>query len=1481
MMNCIFTRFTHQLHIILVVAMSIALSHPIVAQTPSCTCKPSVQVSIGSSGTVEVTPSMILADGSTCGGGGTVTVMTTPTGPQILGSPNVTCSHVGKTLYAKVSNAGNSCWSSLQIEDKMKPVIACPTAPIELTCIEMENYELSVTENCVAYTTDIINELTTPNDCSGALADNVLKQVVRTYTATDAHNNTSLPCVVTFNVTTIADLEDIDIPENLLVNNATSITCDHGFGDDVWAPLANGNPDPEDHYDAQDNLISKGTGVPSIDDISLYNNPDALCNIMISYSDTKVKVKCVTKVMRTWNIIEWSCLNRTRTELQIIEIEDKYGPVMSGAVDLTATTSDHSCQAAVNLAQPHLTVVDACSPTTTLDINVYNAEDDSPVAVVKHGAPKIVNLAVGQYYVVYTGYDDCYKSTSVTVNLEVTDNTPPVAICDEFPTVGLTNDGTAWVSSTVFDDGSYDECTLAKILVRRMDAPHCGGCEAPEFPGFLPLGEYVNANGETHYYYLSQHSSMPDVAYKTAKAMGGYVVSYENQAEGNWVHTQAFTYLPDTEARFLTGYNDLVTENTFKWSSGNTSTYVPDWASGEPDGSGDYVVHRRNNKFRDIGSDEGTLRYVVEISNPCGFGSHVQFCCADVNSTSNKMVVLRAIDASGNYNDCMVTAVIQDKIRPTITCPADQTVYCDFVYDVENLSKDFGNAVATDNCANPDVEELDPVVDVTGCRTGSITRTFQVTDTGGFAASCTQVITIVLNPALVYNGPAVAEWPENVSVHGCADPNSPAFSPENLGYPILTDGSCSLVGSQKSDQTFNFNNTNGVACFKILRTWTVIDWCKFYPNLDPTGKEYPKQKTLGVNTWEHVQEIKVLDNEAPEFDDFEPVVSVDTYDPLCGSGDISLSVTADDNCTSVLKYSYKIDLYNDGSFGAPVTGNGNTITIEGAYPVGQHRVSYSFEDKCGNIATKDQIFNIVNKKSPNAYVKNGLAMSLMLMADGSGMAEVWAKDFDNGSSHPCGYKVYFSFTEVTEVVDGKPVVTPNWVYTCDDVGRNIVDIWVVSITPDGNIVQSVVETFIDIQDNNNVCDSDDAGRFTVNGTLLTEESIPVKDVDVALKGSELRALTGNTGAFAFANMDAGGSYEVSPYKNDDWKNGVSTLDLVLIQRHILNLERIQSPFKLIAADANRDNKITVLDLTELRKIILGYTDEITSNTSWRFIDKNYTFADPSLAHTYAFPEVYPINNLSANMITDFTAIKVGDINGNVEPNDYNKTQSRNRTTFNVLSQDIAFVQDEMVAIPILAGESTKISGMQFSLQVDPSVLSIEGFESGVLKISNENFKVTDNANGLVVFSWNNAASQNLQVGDVLFNVLVKANKSSSLVNAMSVNSTGINAEMYDDVLNVRNIKWSVSDNDSKFVVHQNVPNPFKGTTAITYELPESMTTNITIFDVSGKVASSINMVGEKGVNTVQIDLLDQTSGLLYYTITAGQYTATKKMILIE
>ncbi|MBL0101272.1 MAG: hypothetical protein IPP49_15610 [Saprospiraceae bacterium] len=79
--------------------------------------------------------------------------------------------------------------------------------------------------------------------------------------------------------------------------------------------------------------------------------------------------------------------------------------------------------------------------------------------------------------------------------------------------------------------------------------------------------------------------------------------------------------------------------------------------------------------------------------------------------------------------------------------------------------------------------------------------------------------------------------------------NAATLLPAALGSPILTDGACSLVGAQYEDQVFSFNNPTSPACFKILRTWTVIDWC--HPL---TGG--------GYQTWKYVQEIKVIDNVA-------------------------------------------------------------------------------------------------------------------------------------------------------------------------------------------------------------------------------------------------------------------------------------------------------------------------------------------------------------------------------------------------------------------------------------------------------------------------------------------------------------------------------------------------------------------------------------------------------------------------------------------
>jgi hypothetical protein len=146
--------------------------------------------------------------------------------------------------------------------------------------------------------------------------------------------------------------------------------------------------------------------------------------------------------------------------------------------------------------------------------------------------------------------------------------------------------------------------------------------------------------------------------------------------------------------------NNLSTFPEFKWESGATFNFFEFFGSPLIDNNIAYVcISGASGPVISATPNVVPNKYIIEITDPCGWTSHAQFCCTDV--PANQMVAFRAIDASGNYNDCMVSVVVQDKIGPTITCPADRTVACDFAYDINNLAKDFGTAEVKDNCAVP------------------------------------------------------------------------------------------------------------------------------------------------------------------------------------------------------------------------------------------------------------------------------------------------------------------------------------------------------------------------------------------------------------------------------------------------------------------------------------------------------------------------------------------------------------------------------------------------------------------------------------------------------------------------------------------------------------------------------------------------------------------------------------------------------------
>jgi flagellar hook assembly protein FlgD len=83
-------------------------------------------------------------------------------------------------------------------------------------------------------------------------------------------------------------------------------------------------------------------------------------------------------------------------------------------------------------------------------------------------------------------------------------------------------------------------------------------------------------------------------------------------------------------------------------------------------------------------------------------------------------------------------------------------------------------------------------------------------------------------------------------------------------------------------------------------------------------------------------------------------------------------------------------------------------------------------------------------------------------------------------------------------------------------------------------------------------------------------------------------------------------------------------------------------------------------------------------------------------------------------------------------------------------------------------------------------------------------------------------------------------------------------------------------------LYDNYPNPFNPSTTLRYSLPEASFTSIKIYDALGnEVSSLMNETKSAGTYEVEFNATDLSSGIYYYTLQAGSFTQTKKMILIK
>ncbi len=82
-----------------------------------------------------------------------------------------------------------------------------------------------------------------------------------------------------------------------------------------------------------------------------------------------------------------------------------------------------------------------------------------------------------------------------------------------------------------------------------------------------------------------------------------------------------------------------------------------------------------------------------------------------------------------------------------------------------------------------------------------------------------------------------------------------------------------------------------------------------------------------------------------------------------------------------------------------------------------------------------------------------------------------------------------------------------------------------------------------------------------------------------------------------------------------------------------------------------------------------------------------------------------------------------------------------------------------------------------------------------------------------------------------------------------------------------------------FTVSNNFPNPFSGVSQVNVNLERSLNVSMTITNVLGQTISEKSQNMSAGVNTLQIDATNLTSGIYFYTINAGGFNVTNKMIV--
>lgn len=1371
----------------------------------------------------------------------------------------------------------NSCWGYLNVEKKLGPTFLCPRDTV-VAC----NIDVNAKNNAGKYllgepvitscekTTSVWyqDEWTSFGQC-----DSLRAQVVRTWFLENEKGQRT-QCVQRITILKM-QLRDVVFPVDVLNIDCKKVATN---------PIS---------------ILPDSTGFPTLFGFNV-NRVGGLCMVSYLYTDEKFEIcNGSYEILRTWKLRDMCgavSATNPRTHVQVIKVTDNQGPIIVGCPkDTVISVLAWGCDYEGAIPVPS-SITDVCSPTFKFSPRIIGGGRISG-KINANGtlSASVTGLRKGTYTIIYDFKDECLNKSTCSYKITIVDKIAPVATAKEFVTVSLTKSdlpgtfGIATLTPKNIDNGSYDNCGPVYMEVRREDgAPSC--------------------SNEGDFYDHDNSASTPMIRWNNNVTYNGTV---NGKDQINPLHT--FDRVFDTDKGQHVKFCCEDIGKTIK-------VWLRVWDDADMDGVFGSTGDNFSESWGNVKVEDKTVPTLT---------------CKDVETTCDRALlqtsigVWKAVDAKDSID-----------ILPTISgiCPG-------------TFALEYRDSGTLSVCNTGTITRTYRIIGT------SVTCTSEISIYGNEIApslevpialhtwnKCTLTEADVLENtvrAALFNGKTIIR--DDISIYyyegegegtvDCEVATGWGIHP-NTTNGLTPSGVSAYLGKElqgKSKFNSNFKNVGcyvfgrnikieeykvGEGCRKWLVTWTYINWCD--------NSDAGCRKTL----------YKYEDTTPPVIT-VCPTVDLEVSNATCKVA-VTLNPVATDTGGCEAGYFWRVRVSKGGVFLGEAQFNNRTLaptlnlntisftgvpnsSISNGFEAGIYDVTYIVTDGCGNVGECKGLVNVW-AKAPTPYCVN---ISSAVMKNGQ--VELWAKDFDKGSFANCNNgPLLFTFDNMNPVLKKIDVIhyfkgagldatqaeynaglAQQWRPVDKSSGRLFgckvgdgstfpasdvrMTVW------DNNLRSDFCMVRLTLLDNQGACGGntriDIAGEINaLTGDKMT--SVVVK-LDANLPEFPLSTLSDKDGKYKFSNQPIGADFLVSAKKDGDYLNGVNTLDLLKIQKHILGLVKLESGYQMIAADVDNDKAIRVSDLVELRKLILGVNEKLPYNSSWRFVDARQSMGETP----WPFNEVMSHGELKTNIDGDkFMGVKIGDVDGGAQANLRTTATDLRSVGVKFVIEDREVKQGETFEVAVLANEFSKVYGFQFSANLNGlMLLNAEGrgidLDDNNVAIHSVNNQIASNGNDpyLMAMSWTNTKGISVAKESNVMTLTFKATQNgllSKMINLSSVSPVNsmrseayVGEELDTKAINIefRNAKMG------SYALLQNEPNPWKTETTIKYDLPSAGPVKMSIIDITGKTVWTQSTIGKLGSNvlTLSSSQLKGATGLLIYKIESGDFTAQKKMIVID